>query len=64
MSDAVSSPISQLIRRLAVGMRTEEVPDHELVRRFVSGGDGAPFHALVVRHGPMVLAVYPPLPST
>src|SRR5262245_33497067 len=33
------------------------IPDRELLRRFVDGGDGEAFAGLVARHGPMVLGV-------
>src|SRR5258708_6238994 len=57
MVKAVSSPILQLIRRAVEDRRVRELPDQELVRRFHVQKDQAAFHALLRRHGPMVLDV-------
>jgi RNA polymerase sigma factor (sigma-70 family) len=57
MAKAVSSPILQLIRRVALDQRGRQLSDHELLRRFAGHGDEAAFHALLVRHGTMVLEV-------
>src|SRR5262245_11883522 len=35
----------------------KDTPDHDLLRRFAAGQDEAAFHALLRRHGPMVLGV-------
>jgi RNA polymerase sigma factor (sigma-70 family) len=52
-----SSPILHLIRR-AVGDRgLRDLPDQELLQQFHGQGDQAAFHALLSRHGPMVLDV-------
>lgn len=57
MHKAVSSPILQLIRRTVEDRRVRELPDQELLRRFHAQQDEAAFHALLRRHGPMVLDV-------
>jgi RNA polymerase sigma factor (sigma-70 family) len=45
------------IHHLLVEGTAAGLPDGQLLERFVAGGDGAAFAALVERHGPMVLAV-------
>jgi RNA polymerase sigma factor (sigma-70 family) len=50
-------PILQHVRRLAEGRRLSEASDEELLRRFKAGRDEGSFHALLRRHGPMVLDV-------
>jgi cytochrome c peroxidase len=57
MVKAVSSPILQLIRRAVEDRRARELPDQELLQRFHAHQDQAAFHALLCRHGPMVLDV-------
>src|SRR5439155_21233948 len=57
MAKAVSSPILQLIRRVALDQRGRQLSDHDLLQRFDGQRDEAAFHALLVRHGPMVLEV-------
>jgi RNA polymerase sigma factor (sigma-70 family) len=57
MAKVVSSPILQLIRRVALDERVRQLSDHELLPRFTGQGDEAAFHALLLRHGPMVLEV-------
>jgi RNA polymerase sigma factor (sigma-70 family) len=57
MARAESSPIFQLIRRVACDQRAQHLSDHDLLRRFVGQRDEAAFHALLLRHGPMVLEV-------
>jgi cytochrome c peroxidase len=57
MVKAVSSPILQLIRRAVEDRRVRELPDQELLQRFHAHQDQAAFHALLCRHGPMVLDV-------
>lgn len=57
MVKAVSSPILQLIRRAVEDHRVRELPDQELVERFDTQQDQAAFHALLRRHGAMVLDV-------
>src|SRR5262245_31082659 len=57
MAKAVSSPILQSIRRLAEDEHVRQLPDQDLLRRFSDRGDQAAFHALLFRHGPMVLDV-------
>src|SRR5262245_16438032 len=56
MSDA---PLDNLLRHLrkSAGLPAGEVTDAELLRRFVSGRDGAAFELLVRRHERMVLGV-------
>jgi RNA polymerase sigma factor (sigma-70 family) len=57
MARATSSPILQQIRRLRVDQRARGASDQELLHH-LGGRDGeAAFHALVGRHGPMVLGV-------
>jgi RNA polymerase sigma factor (sigma-70 family) len=53
----VLSPILQLIRQAGEDRRVREIPDDELLQRFQVQQDQAAFHALVRRHGPMVLDV-------
>ena len=53
-----TAPIGTALRqveRLFVEGRTANVPDGELLERFLSEGDEAAFTALIERHGPMVL---------
>src|SRR6516225_6249681 len=57
MAKAVSSPILQLIRQVALDPRVRELSDHDLLERFNGQRDEAVFHALLLRHGPMVLEV-------
>src|SRR5262247_2010959 len=57
MAKVVSSPILQLIRRVALDERVRQHSDHDLLQRFDGQGDEAAFHALLLRHGPMVLEV-------
>jgi RNA polymerase sigma factor (sigma-70 family) len=57
MTKGASSTILQLIRRVAPDERVRQLSDHELLRRFAGQGDEAAFHALLLRHGPMVLEV-------
>src|SRR5262245_14728086 len=57
MTKAVSSPILQLIRRVALDERVRQLSDHDLLQRFDGQRDEAAFHALLLRHGPMVLEV-------
>src|SRR5215471_1201327 len=47
--------VLRYIRRLAAAGCPLELPDRELLGRFVSWRDEAAFAALVRRHGPMVL---------
>src|SRR5262249_35593967 len=57
MTKGASSTILQLIRRVALDERVRQLSAPELLRRFAGQGDGAAFHALLLRHGPMVLEV-------
>ena len=57
MVNDVSSPILQLIRQGVEDRRVRELPDDELLQRFHARQDQAAFHALLRRHGPMVLDV-------
>ncbi len=54
--DHVTAVLGQ-IRKLALAPRPAEVPDHELVERFVDRRDEGAFEALLGRHGPMVLGL-------
>jgi RNA polymerase sigma factor (sigma-70 family) len=54
---ATASPILQLIRRTVEDVRVRELPDQDLVQRFHTQQDQAAFHAMLRRHGPMVLDV-------
>lgn len=57
---SVSQTIHAMLRYLretADGCGAEAPTDAELLERFVRGGDGVAFAALVARHGPMVLGV-------
>jgi len=57
MVTAASSPILELIRRAVGDQPARELPDPELLQRFHAHHDQAAFHALLRRHGPMVLDV-------
>src|SRR5262249_36484268 len=57
MARAESSPILQLIRRVTCDQRAQHLSDHDLLQRFGRQRDEAAFHALLLRHGPMVLDV-------
>jgi RNA polymerase sigma factor (sigma-70 family) len=57
MTNASSSSIRDLLRRAVEDHRTEGLSDEDLLQRFRSGRDASCFHALLRRHGPMVLAV-------
>jgi RNA polymerase sigma factor (sigma-70 family) len=52
-----ASPILHLLRGAVADRRVRELPDHELLHRFHARQDEAAFHALLHRHGPMVLDV-------
>jgi RNA polymerase sigma factor (sigma-70 family) len=54
---AAASPILHLIRRTVEDHRLRELPDQELLQRFHAHQDQAAFHALLRRHGPIVLDV-------
>jgi RNA polymerase sigma factor (sigma-70 family) len=54
---AAASPILNLIRQAAEDPRLRELSDQELLQRFSVQKDQAAFHALLRRHGPMVLDV-------
>jgi RNA polymerase sigma factor (sigma-70 family) len=57
MAQTGSSSILRAIRRVVEDRRVRELPDQELLRRFTAHRDEEGFHALVRRHGPMVLDV-------
>jgi RNA polymerase sigma factor (sigma-70 family) len=57
MAKAESSPSLQLIRRVACDQRAQHLSDPDLLQRFKGQRDEAAFHALLLRHGPMVLDV-------
>jgi hypothetical protein len=52
-----ASPILHLIRRVAEDQRLKDLPDQELLQRFLAGHDKTAFDALLRRHGSMVLDV-------
>jgi len=53
----MSAGLIQIIRALVVPPSAVELPDRDLLRRFVTRGEEAAFTALVKRHGPMVLGI-------
>ncbi|MCI0380806.1 MAG: sigma-70 family RNA polymerase sigma factor [Gemmataceae bacterium] len=57
MSAATAHPILQLVRRMADDERFKDLSDAEVLQRFRDKQDQAAFHALLRRHGPMVLDV-------
>jgi RNA polymerase sigma factor (sigma-70 family) len=57
MTRAVTGNILQVLRRAAENQRARELPDQDLLQRFVARHDEAAFLALLRRHGPMVLGV-------
>src|SRR5260370_27139982 len=57
MMKTTTSPILQSIRRLVEDQRVKVLTDQELLDRFRSERDEAAFHALLRRHGSMVLDV-------
>jgi cytochrome c peroxidase len=57
MTKALSSPILQLIRRVARDKRVRQLSDHTLLQQFCQQRDEAAFATLLYRHGPMVLGV-------
>jgi RNA polymerase sigma factor (sigma-70 family) len=54
---AVSSPLLQSIRRVVEDPGIRQLPDPILLQRFTDHRDAAAFHALLLRHGAMVLDV-------
>lgn len=52
-----TSPFHQLIHRTVEDERVRQLTDQQLLNRFRSGGNEDAFHALVRRHGSMVLDV-------
>jgi RNA polymerase sigma factor (sigma-70 family) len=54
---ALTSDFLQALRRVVENQRAGELPDQDLLRRFVVRHDEAAFLALLRRHGPMVLGV-------
>jgi RNA polymerase sigma factor (sigma-70 family) len=57
MSSAQVGAVLQHIRKLASVRHDQDVPDRQLLERFVLHRDGDAFAALLGRHGPMVLGV-------
>jgi internalin A len=57
MAKANSSPILQTLRGMVEDQRVKNLDDRELLGRFVNEHDQAAFHALMRRHGPVVLDV-------
>jgi len=49
--------VLQHLRTVAAVQTYRELPDHELLERFVAARDEAAFTVLIERHGPMVLGV-------
>jgi RNA polymerase sigma factor (sigma-70 family) len=57
MVNGSSTPLIRCVHDLAGTLSADELPDRELVERFVDRGDREAFAALVRRHGSMVLGV-------
>jgi RNA polymerase sigma factor (sigma-70 family) len=57
MTKAVTGNLQQVLRRVVEDQRARELPDQDLLQRFLDRHDEAAFLALLRRHGPMVLAV-------
>jgi RNA polymerase sigma factor (sigma-70 family) len=57
MTKAVTSNIQQFLRRVVEDQRARELPDEDLLQRFIDRHDEVAFLALLRRHGPMVLGV-------
>jgi len=57
MAKAAPSPVLQFLHWVARVGPACDLPDHDLLRRFHAQRDEAAFHALLRRHGPMVLDV-------
>src|SRR5262245_26746075 len=57
MARVRSSPILQLVGRIALDQRVRQLSDHDLLQKFYGQRDETAFHALLLRHGPMVLDV-------
>jgi RNA polymerase sigma factor (sigma-70 family) len=57
MAKTLFSPILHHVRRMVSDQRFKEASDEELLRQFKAGRDESAFHALLCRHGPMVLGV-------
>jgi RNA polymerase sigma factor (sigma-70 family) len=57
MKASMTSPLLNLIRRVAEDPRIESLTDQELLARFRAERDEAAFRGMVRRHGPMVLDV-------
>src|SRR5579871_1479642 len=57
MSSTQVGTLLRFIRQLSAGWKDHELPDHQLLERFIALGDEDSFAALLRRHGPMVLRV-------
>ena len=57
MGTGLTSPILRQIRRIVEDDGTRQRSDQDLLAAFANRRDEAAFHALVHRHGPMVLDV-------
>jgi len=57
MSSAQVGAVLRHIRKLALTPQDHELPDHQLLERFVLHQEESAFAALLQRHGPMVLSV-------
>jgi RNA polymerase sigma factor (sigma-70 family) len=53
----LASPIRQLIRGAVEDQRVRELTDSQLLQLFLSQQDETAFHAILLRHGPMVMDV-------
>src|SRR5262249_40293838 len=57
MTKAVTRDILQFLRRAVENRQARELPDQDLLQRFIDRHDEAAFLAILRRHGPMVLGV-------
>src|SRR5262249_58988555 len=53
LTKPVTSNILQVLRRVVEDQRARELPDQDLLQRFIDRHDEAAFLALLRRHGPM-----------
>jgi RNA polymerase sigma factor (sigma-70 family) len=57
MVSGKTHPVSRFLRQIASSAPPGDLPDEQLLERFLSEGSEAAFATLVRRHGPMVLGV-------
>jgi RNA polymerase sigma factor (sigma-70 family) len=57
MTKAVTGNIRQVLHRVVEDQRARELPDQDLLQRFIDWHDEAAFLSILRRHGPMVLGV-------